>query len=134
VADDLGKLIFIGAVIEAGKHGDKRDLLALLRADYPLTAEDKTYLANLLDGKIRRERGRPRARNGAARDVDRAVAVVKYAKHLMRQRGQTYRIHNRALDLAFEWLESKGLSMPSRQAVENRLRRASRRKSRAKSK
>jgi hypothetical protein len=42
---DLAKLEFISAVWEAAKYERKEHLLAYLRSNKPLTAEDRTYLA-----------------------------------------------------------------------------------------
>ena len=126
MAVDVASLNFVAAVVEAGQRGDYSDLIKLLDDDYPLTAEDKRCLADLFRGKIRPKLGRPRIREGAARDLDRAVVRVKYIKHLMRQRGQRYRIHDQAIGLAREWLERDGFPAPSPQSIGNALRRSRR--------
>jgi hypothetical protein len=122
MADDINN--FIGAVIEAGRHRNKRPLVELLRSDHPLTTEDKRYLADYLDGKIRPRRGRPRARPGsAADDLDRAVHWVRLIKQKMRQRGDVYRFHDKAIDLALELLMEEGFDVPEKLKLMTALRR-----------
>jgi hypothetical protein len=124
VADDIADFEFIGAVLEAGRHGDKRLLVKLLRSDHPLNAEDKRYLADFLDGKIRPRRGRPRGGFGSASDdLDRAVYLVKFIKRKMRQHGRTYRIHDKAMNLALELLEKEGFGVPEKLKLMTGLRR-----------
>jgi hypothetical protein len=124
MADDLANLLFIGAVFEAGRHRDKRLLVELLRSDHPLTAEDKRYLADFLDGKIRPRRGRPRAQFGdAADDLDRAVHWVRFIKKKMRQHGRAYRIHDEAISLALELLQENGFDVPEEEKLRTALRR-----------
>lgn len=112
--------------MEAGRHGDKRLLIDLLRSDYPLTADDKRYLADFLDRKIRPRRGRPRAKYGSeADDLNRAVHWVKFIKQKMRQRGEVYRIHDKAIDLALELLKKRGFGVPEKLKLMTGLRRPS---------
>jgi hypothetical protein len=124
MADDLAEIWqFIGAVIEAGRHG-KRHLIDLLRSDYPLTADDKRCLADFLDGKIRPRRGRPRAQVGSpADDLDRAIHWVRFIKQKMRQHGRAYRIHDEAISLALELLQKKGFGVPDEEKLRNGLKR-----------
>jgi hypothetical protein len=125
MAVDLADFEFIGAVLEAGRHGDKRHLVNLLRSDHPLTADDKRYLADFLDGKIRPRRGRPRARfDSPADDLDRAVHWVKFIKRKMRRHGRVYRIHDEAMDLALGLLKKRGFGVPEKLKLMTGLRRS----------
>ena len=71
---DLAELEVVGAIWEAAKYNRKDRLLAYLRSNRPLTAKDRQCLADYLEGKLNRKKGRPRG-GKAALNV-RNVAVM----------------------------------------------------------
>ncbi|MGC4026218.1 MAG: hypothetical protein QM744_14380 [Mesorhizobium sp.] len=57
---DLASLAFAGAIAQA-REGDPRPLAALLRqASLEMTAVDRAFLADYIEGKLKRPRGRPK--------------------------------------------------------------------------
>jgi hypothetical protein len=110
------------------KHG----LAELLRSDLP--PEDRRRLANLLDsGEIKPRRGRPLAR-GKAAGVAIAIAYVTLVKRWLRNDGQRYGTHDRAIKFALAEMSDLDLPLPSRESIENALKRPRKRKSRRKPK
>jgi hypothetical protein len=124
---DLAKLEFISAVWEAAKYERKEHLLAYLRSNKPLTAEDRTYLADYLEGKLKRKRGRPPG-GKAALNLRNVAVLVNWYKARLRASGKRYRIHDLAVDAALEYHVRQGHTAPNREALENFLRRSKRRK------
>ena len=49
----------IERLVEMGQHPDPKVLAEKLRGDYPIPAAVRAYLADLIERKIRRPRGRP---------------------------------------------------------------------------
>ena len=124
---DLLKLEAASAIWEAAVLGYKQRLLAYLRSNRPLTATDRDYLADFLEGKYRRKKGRPRG-GKAALNVRNVAALVDYIKTKLREAGKRYRIHEMAVDLALEYHVAHGHEAPKREALESYLRRSKRRK------
>ena len=124
---DLSELEATNAIWEAATFGRKQKLLDYLRSDRPLTAMNREYLADFLEGKIKRKKGRPR-------DLTRAfylgqlVFLVEQRKTELRNAGVRYRFHDNAVDDALKLYNSAGYPSVSREALENRLRRSKRRK------
>jgi hypothetical protein len=124
--------VFVTLVMEDDTPLDEQDFIGLLRDNHPLTAKDKLYLADLLEGKVKARRGPPRDDGfGGTRF---AAALVKVIKSRFRESGQRYRIHDLAVEAALETLEDYGIAAPARETVENALRRSRKRKSRRKEK
>ena len=129
---DLAKFTFQDAVWLAGHQGDKQQLLDMLRSDFPLSADDKKYLADFIEGKLKRPRGRPplvratdELRNPDLAAVKRAAFYVERLKHDARKEGRSSSgIHEWAVDQTMEFLKKLGLRRPSRQRLENYLRRS----------
>lgn len=107
--------------------GRKQKLLAYLRSDGPLTTSDRKYLADYLEGKIKRRKGRPR-NYGRAFCLDLLALLVKQEKTELRTRGNRYRIHDKAVDCALKLYSSLDYPAVSRETLENHLRRSKRRK------
>lgn len=124
---DLAELEATNAIWEAATLGRKQKLLAYLRSDRPLTAMDREYLADYLEGKIKRKKGRPRDR-ARAFYLGQLVFLVEQRKTELRNEGERYRIHEKAVDHAFKLYNSAGYPAVSRETLENRLRRSKRRK------
>jgi hypothetical protein len=128
---DLAKLAFQNAVWVAGHLGDKRRLLALLRADYRLTAKDKQYLADFIEGKVKRPAHRPRrVATDALHDPEWAAVIhaaflVEQLKRGARKEGRGRSgIREWAVDQAMDLLEKQGSRRPARERLENYLRRS----------
>jgi hypothetical protein len=124
---DLAKLEAMNAIWVAAKTGRKEKLLAYLRSNKPLTARDRAYLADYLEGKFKRKKGRPPG-GDAARNLRNVAALVDYIKAMLRESGKRYRIHDLAVDYALNHHVAHGHRAPTREALENYLRRSKRRK------
>jgi len=124
---DLAELEVAGAIWEAAKYDRKDKLLAYLRSNRPLTAIDRQYLADYLEGKLKRKKGRPRG-GRAALNVRNVAVMVDYYKAKFREAGKRYQIHETAVDLALEYHVGHGHQAPARQTLENYLRRSKHRK------
>ena len=124
---DLAKLEAMNAIWVAATIGRKEKLLAYLRSNKPLTARDRAYLADYLEGKIKRKKGR-------SRDLVRAfyirqlASLVHERKTELREAGERYRIHDKAVDHALKIYNSWGYPVVAREKLENYLRRSKRRK------
>jgi len=122
---DLAEFEFLDAVQQAALEKDMGPLIRLLRADYPLSAEDKCSLADLLAGKIKRRRGARRWRatdelakpNEAA--VRRAARLIAWVK-----KGRPRNGHEQAVQQVIDYMNEKGWTIPNRQSLENFLRRS----------
>ena len=124
---DLAELEVVGAIWEAAKYDRKDRLLAYLRSNRPLTAIDRQCLADYMEGKLDRKKGRPRG-GRAALNLRNVEVLVDYCKAKFREAGKHYQIHETAVDLALEYHVAHGHQAPTRQALENYLRRSKRRK------
>ncbi len=62
MSNDAEQWRFIAAIYSAAQGHKKGFLkiLDLLRQDYPLTADDKAVLADFMEGKLKRGRGKPK--------------------------------------------------------------------------
>jgi len=127
---DLSKLEFAGTVWEFVNKGRKGPLIAYLRSDKPLGPSDREYLADLLQGKLKRRRGRPKG-GLDTQNMRFLASLVRHVKSEMRQRGERYRIHDEAVDLVLGLYTYNGKPPVEREKFENYLRR-SRQKSRKK--
>jgi hypothetical protein len=69
------------AIDDAAFRGYSRDLAKLLRSQYSLSQEDRAMLADYIEGKIRRGRGRPNQTKGFRLDFlaegERAYRFIK---------------------------------------------------------
>jgi hypothetical protein len=73
------QLRFQAAVLSAGQGHQKSllEVLRLLRCDHQLTAYDKRLLADLIDGRLKPGRGRPKQLFGHAYWIRKAVEDVR---------------------------------------------------------
>jgi hypothetical protein len=122
---DLSKLEFVGALWEWIHKGRKAPLIAYIRSDKPLHPRDREYLADYLDGKVKRKRGRPLG-GTESREIRFLAGLVRAIKAEWRARGERYRIHNKAVDYVLA-----AYPVIDREKLENHLHR-SQRKSRKK--
>jgi hypothetical protein len=93
---DLAELEVVGAIWEAAKYDRKDRLLAYLRSNRPLTAIDRQCLADYLEGKLNRKKGRPRG-GGSALNVRNVAVMVDHYKAKLREAGKRYQIHKTAV-------------------------------------
>jgi hypothetical protein len=128
---DLAEFEFWDALQTAGLDKDYGPLIRLLRDNYPLSAEDKSGLADLLEGRIRRPRGRRvwRATDELTRPdeaaVRRAAILVERIKNNDKEEGNPAKgRHERAVRRAFEYMAKKHLRTPNLESLENYLRRS----------
>ena len=122
---DLSKLEFAGTVWEYINKGREWPLIAYLRSDKPLLPSDRECLADLLQGKLKRRRGRPKG--GLDAQKMRFLALlVRDVKGEMRQRGERYRIHEKAVDYVLGLYTYNGKPPVGREKLENYLRRSQR--------
>ena len=137
---DLATLEFQGAIWSAVNEKDIRPLTDLLRANYPLTADDKLVWADFLEGKLRRRRGRPSWRatdeilkkGRAQAAVRRAAFYVEAIKKGVRdQKRSSAGIHQWAVKQAFKVMEEKGFPLPDPDSLDNYLSRSKRRATKA---
>jgi hypothetical protein len=124
---DIAKLEAMSAIWEAAKYDRKELLLAYLRSNKPLTAQDRKYLADYLEGKYRRKKGRPPG-GKAALNLRNVAVRVNFFKAKLREAGMRYRIHDKAIDYALRDHARFGHPAVSRDTLENHLRRSKRRK------
>jgi hypothetical protein len=90
---DLAALEVQSAIYDAAHFGDTERLAALLRGNRPLSSEDRAYLADYVEGKLRRPRGRP-AGAGAWQFKPTKVAA-DFAERYLRVWRRRYGIRNR---------------------------------------
>jgi hypothetical protein len=124
---DLAELEAMGAIWEAAKYGRKEQLLAYLRSNKPLTAKDRAYLADYLEGKYCRKKGRPPGGKDAL-NLRNVAVMVDFYKTKLREAGKRYRIHDLAVEYALKYHVSHGHKAPARETLENYLRRSKHRK------
>jgi hypothetical protein len=136
-------MVFHGAVLLAGRHGRKGTLLRLLRADHPLTAANKAQLADLIEGKIKPERGGHRTFRKltphivAEENADRGARYYRLARR-HRQRRRLKPDVDATFDLACRWLQEDWekdaregrCPLPHKSAVLNRIDRSRKKKRR----
>ena len=125
---DLAELEFDGTLWELIHNGRKAPLVAYVRSDKPLGPTDRQHLADLLEGKLKRKRGRPRGGVETQR-IRFLAAFVRDLKAELRQQGQRYGIHDKAIDRVLDTFSNAEQRPSDREKLENYLRR-SRRKSR----
>jgi hypothetical protein len=107
-------LKFLGAVWAASDDGNMERLLEYLRADGPLSAEDKSYLADYLDGKLKRSVGgqkKPRfVPKGGSLELYGAAHDVQRLKNVWRKRyGRRNPLQAEAIEMAAKrWGVSEG--------------------------
>ena len=94
---DLSELEFDGTLWEWIHKGHKAPLIAYVRSDKPLRPRDREYLADYLDGKVKRKRGRPLG-GMESQQIRFLAGLVRAVKAKLRERGERYRIHNKAVD------------------------------------
>jgi hypothetical protein len=131
---DLAQFVFQGAVEQAGKYGDDSDLLKLLRADHPLTKQDKAALADLLEGNIKPRRGHPPhgLTDPKKNALDSTVFMVGWIRKVSRKEGKPIP-EDAAIDIALKFRKERGRIIPRRQSVLTKLHRSKQpRKSRRK--
>jgi hypothetical protein len=124
---DLATLEAMNAIWVAANYGRKEKLLVYLRSNKPLTARDRAYLADYLEGKIKRKKGRPHDLVRASYIIELA-SLVHERKRELREAGERYRIHDKAVDHALKIYNSLGYPVVAREKLENYLRRSKRRK------
>lgn len=117
---DLSELEFVSALWEWIHERRKAPLIAYIRSDKPLRPRDREYLADYLDGKVKRKRGRPPG-GTESRQIRFLAGLVRAVKADWRKRGQRYRIHNKAVDHV---LAAYPVGPIFREKLENYLRRS----------
>jgi hypothetical protein len=134
---DLAEFEFWDALQRAGLDKEYGPLIRLLRSNHALSAKDKCGLADLLDGKIRRPRGRRfwRATDALTRRDEAAVRyaaqLIKWIKKAEKEEGKPTRgRHERATQQALDYMTENGLRIPNRESLENYIRRSKRPKRR----
>jgi hypothetical protein len=128
---DLAEFEFWSALQTAGLDKDYSPLIRLLRDNYPLSAEDKSSLADLLEGRIRRPRGRRvwRATDELTHPdkaaVRHAARLVEWIKNADKKEGNPAKgRHERAIRQALEYMAKKHFRTPKQERLENYLRRS----------
>lgn len=98
------------AAIFAANQGNKKRLLEMLRADHPITAEDKAALADHLEGKHKPGRGRPPAPlhslSGQLQWAVREIKGLQKRHKLLTQKG--------AIDLVCQLAKLQGKNLDKR--------------------
>jgi hypothetical protein len=122
---DVAKLEFDGTIWEFINRGRIEPLIAYIRSDKPLLPSDREYLADLLQGKLKRRRGRP-VGGVDAQKMRFLALLVRHVKAEMRQRGERYRIHEKAVDHVLGLYSYNGNPPVGREKLENYLRRSQR--------
>lgn len=130
------------ALYEVRTRGSIAGVVAFLRGDSPISAADRAKLADLLEGKIKRPRGKPKKANAGALDrakklynpINMGVFFARRYMRVFRRRqqqgrpiippgGMTSRTY--AAKLACQLMErrSEGRISARWEAVEERMRR-----------
>ncbi len=86
---DLSTFDLWSAVHEAAHYGDTERLAALLRGNRPLSSKDRAYLADYVEGKLKRDRGRPKGSRAWQFKPTKAAAhfAVRYLRVWRRRYG-----------------------------------------------
>jgi hypothetical protein len=124
---DLSELEFAGTLWELIHKGRTAPLIAYVRSDKTLRPRDREHLADYLEGKDKRKRGRPLG-GMESRQIRFLAGAVRAVKAELRERGERYRIHSKAIDHVLAAYPDGPIG---RETLENHLRR-SQRKSRKK--
>jgi hypothetical protein len=122
---DLSELEFAGTIWELINRGRVAPLIAYIRSDKALRPEDRGYLADYLEGKLKRKRGRPIG-GLESQKIKFLAGLVRAAKAQLRERGERYRIHNKTIDLVLDVYSVSGKPPVDREKLENYLRRSQR--------
>ena len=115
---DLSELEFDGTLWEWIHEGRRAPLIAYVRSDKPLRPRDREHLADYLEGKVKRKRGRPPG-GMESREIRFLAGAVRAVKAELRERGERYRIHNTAIDRVLATYP-----VIDREKLENHLRRS----------
>jgi hypothetical protein len=124
---DLAELEFDGTLWEAIHRGRTSRLIEYIRSDKPLRPRDRDHLADYLEGKLKRKKGRPPGGKNVL-NLRNVAVLVEFYKTKLRESGMRSGIHDLAVDSALEFHVARGQEAPDRQALENYLRRSKRRK------
>jgi hypothetical protein len=127
----MANLEFFDALYVAGYEKNNLPLCRLLRANYPLSAQEKASLADLLEGKIKR---RPGDESWKATDeltdpeggaVRRGAYFFKVFQAADKAAGNPSKgRQKRAIQKTFEYMEKQGLRLPDENRLVNFLRRS----------
>ena len=104
MATKIGDIKFLGAVDEAAK-GSATRLVAFLRSDYPLSQYCRNSLADYIEGKMKKSKGRPKRRIGAPANLPMLYAacdVDRYKRVWRLRYGRTRGIHEEAIEKSAE--------------------------------
>ncbi len=96
----MADLLLIGAQVDAAR-GDMAALARWLREDNPLSREDKAFIADLLEGKIKKppkKKGRPRRRLGQYTWLELVAMQYREIAEWLRRRGKLYGNGQRLID------------------------------------
>ena len=115
---NLCELEFDGTLWELIHKGRKAPLIAYIRSDKPLRPCDRGHLADYLEGKGKRKRGRPLG-GMESRQIRFLAGAVRAVKAELRERGERYRIHSKAIDHVVA-----AYPVIDREKLENHLRRS----------
>jgi hypothetical protein len=117
------------AVVEAIRYGNTGPLLEYLRSDLSLSGEDRELLADYIEGKWKRGRGRPRERNQTMIMI--AGGEAKRLKKQLKAEGRWRGVEETAIQQACADLKDHGFPVPDEESVRYFVKRSSRiRKSR----
>src|SRR4051812_24381830 len=127
----MANLEFFDALYVAGFEKNDLPLSRLLRANYPLSAQEKASLADFVEGKIKPQRGRkPWKATDELTDPDgAAVRRGAYFFEIFLTADKAARNpaegrQKRAIRKAFEYMEKKGCRIPDENRLVNFLRRS----------
>ena len=119
---NLCELEFDGTLWELIHKGREAPLIAYVRSDKPLRPRDREHLADYLEGKDKRKRGRPLG-GMESRQIRFLAGAVRAVKAELRERGERYRIHSKAIDHVLAAYPDGPIG---RETLENHLRRSQR--------
>jgi hypothetical protein len=108
------------SAITGARGGDLRNLIAYLRSGQPMSITARNFLADLLEGKIKRDLGRPSgAVTGDVTQIENAVVVAAMLAQKDREAGRRPRYRKAASDA----VRLRGLNPRRTDEVAERLRR-----------
>jgi hypothetical protein len=102
----------VDQAIEQAVKGDKSLLIMLLRSYRELGRNDRDCIADYLEGRFNRKRGRPRGIVLTEQRLKRmrAAAVVRIAKQSLKENKERYS-HEKIVDRTVEMLSERGVRL-----------------------
>jgi hypothetical protein len=117
---------FFEAIMAAVEDGDRRPLCSMIEQGHPADDDERQLLVAYIDGRFKQKRGRK-----TPPEVERAARILRTMKRHLRSQVQAGelrikngRYHDAAVACTFSYMRSNGWKVPTREALDNYVKRA----------